>query len=568
VLDKILEPLGYTNKRFAYYSPVLRRVDKLTPRQHNDADLCAYATLDEWTDAIGQENIEIQDKLLIREEVNNEFIVTDVNWKALRGELMKRCRILGKYREDTERGRGLWPDDDGTLVFNTGSELYRFDQDGNKTGPFELHQIANDSYRYVATTPTALPPADEPASSIEGQDLFNSISIFEWSNPSLDPILVTGWIVGSTILNLLDYRPHVAIKAPRGAGKSALVANVVKLFNGPSNCFRVEMDLSTEPGIRQTVAADALPLICDEFETNTPTTERVFPLLRTASNPNGGGILKGSPEGKAQEFFFRTMALVAGIKISFPTPGDATRFAVVALNQRKHTEEQRQALGASFKALPFDLLPRVQKRMILSRFLFAGTLQAFRVAISERFNDDRMADLYGNILSAYWIACYEAEPTDDEVMKIVALLPQSRDDDQDATDCWNYLLSYKLPYPIDMTVYEALDLISSANSDDLEVTKAERGLQAIGVKYHQNTKNILIANKHSALAKLFETTPWKRNGHTDSLKELGAGNHDNKVVNFGGVRTKVSTFPISALNDGVTEGQAVGAGELGTEADG
>ena len=357
MLDQIVEPLGSTPAmNFAYFVRSTRTIRVLSPAQHRQAEFLALETEEEWRAAVESMPRDERGHLLIpivqQGRPTGEY---RLDWTALGGKLMDLCRKCGEYDPAVGRGRGIWRDPQGAIVFNTGYEKSVF-SDGT-VDRYELHKIAvtasSDQFRYLSATPHSIPPAETPASADDGRELQSAFELFDWQLPGVDPKLLLGFIACATGFNLLEFRPHLAVTAVRGAGKSTLIRCVVKLLGGDTNCLHIEADTTTEPGLRQTLGFDALPVIADEFETNGPHARGLLMLFRLASNPSSGSILKGSADGKTpQGYTPRTCALVAGITINFENSADASRFAVIEIIKRNHGEDQRAALNSAFE--PYD----------------------------------------------------------------------------------------------------------------------------------------------------------------------------------------------------------------------
>lgn len=557
MLDQIVEPLGFTPAmNFAYFVRSTRTIRVLSPAQHREAEMLALATKDKWQAEIEtlpwEEQGAILRPIVRRYEPTGEYTI---DWTALGGELMELCRKRGEYDPSIGRGRGIWHDPQGDIVFNTGYEKLVF-SDGT-VERYELHKIAvtasNDPFRYLSATPHSIPPAETPANADDGRTLQTAFERFDWQRPDVDPKLLIGFIACATVFNLLEFRPHLAVTAERGAGKSTLVRCVVNLLGRDTNCLHIEADATTEPGLRQTLGFDALPVIADEFETNGPHARNLLMLFRLASNPSSGIILKGSADGKSpQGFTIRTCALVTGITINFENAADATRFAVIEIIKRPHREDQRAALKSAFEPYDADTGARLARRMIDRFDLFETNLSAFRSAILELGGDDRRADLYGHLMAGYWTVCHDQPVSAEEAAASVEWLDAAQEDDQDERDCLNHLLGHMVRSR-NATMAELIQIAGvlgpALPSDDghpsVGEAEAARTLEQHGVKVQDG--QLIIANRGPGIEPIYVNTLWRRGAHAKRLKRLGGTNDSNKAHKFHGVASKVTALPMSLV---------------------
>ncbi len=77
---------------------------------------------------------------------------------------------------------------------------------------------------------------------------------------------------------------------------------------------------STEAGIRQTLNADARPVLFDESESNEENDARriqaVLSLIRQSSTESEAQTFKGSASGEAMAFHIRSMFCLASIQVA------------------------------------------------------------------------------------------------------------------------------------------------------------------------------------------------------------------------------------------------------------
>jgi len=525
MLDFPIIPLGYIpGGKYVYFDPKLQILLYLTAAQHKETELRAIAKEHEWKRAI-----------LARGAVGKHLLIqrgteTSIDWPALAEELTAECRSKGVFDVGLARGRGLWQHSSGALVFNTGANLQVTWPDGRiDTKPLiGIEATDADPSRYVRSSPPANPPAAVEATAEECKAALAALSLFSFSRGEYDAKLFLGWLSCSTILNLLSFRPQVALSAARGAGKSTVIRMLVQML-GSSNCLHVEADISSEAGIRQTLGNDALPLLADEFETTSPGAKAILDFCRIASNPSAGGVLKGSPEGKAMRFDIRTSAVVAGIAITMPNPADSSRFARIELEKRSHSGEERRTLAEAFAQFDSSFGARLCRRMIKRRSQFLQTLAVLQEALREIGMDTRQTDLYGHLLAGYWTACHDASISDEEAIELVHLLREQEEEPE--RGCLDHLLGHQI-YQDEIgsiTVVELLEQVRTKRGDHINT----KDLALIGIKYDAQHDAVLIANSNPGLGRIFASTPWRDGQHAKTLKRMGGDGNGNRSERFG-----------------------------------
>ena len=392
MLGSILEPLGHIEgKSFIFYIKETKSILQLSASSlMQEANYLAIADTDRWMAAI--ELCDSETRFKLRQPIgrkgkksNNEegdSASLEPDWKEIGALLMKMCRAKGPFDPAIVRGRGLWLRFNGELAFNTGNKLYVYDQSRRTELVIEkLSHSSKDSDRYVSKAPEVLAPGAKPATIQECQNLFETISLFHFARGEAEAALILGWMACAHFSNFIDYRPHIAVTAEHGAGKSALVRFIVKLF-GKDGVFHVEAESTTEPGLRQSIGYDSLPIICDEFETTSDHTKSLLQFFRFASNPQAGAIIKGSSGGVPSQFYVRSCVMIAGITIVFKESADASRFALIELIKKRHTQDEKRAFMRALDQFDENFGARLARRLIDRREAFFENLQIFAEAIN------------------------------------------------------------------------------------------------------------------------------------------------------------------------------------------
>jgi hypothetical protein len=221
--------------------------------------------------------------------------------------------------------------------------------------------------------------------------------------------LLLGWMIVSPFSGLLEWRPHLAITAEAGAGKTTLI-NLIHEILRPHVPLLLEG--TTEAGLRQRLKYDAVPVILDEIDTNNLDPKafyNIVKLFRLASS--AGEVVKGTPSGKHLSYTACFSGLIAGINLPTFSEADATRFTVLELSKRNRTSKWSE-LEPDIRAVinpktAFDLKEWMlqgedtdQGSRPLNALMIFKMEQDIRcmTALLQDFTDSRTAQQYGTLL--------------------------------------------------------------------------------------------------------------------------------------------------------------------------
>ena len=153
-------------------------------------------------------------------------------WKALTGnELGDRTSMLigdGLIRAADRLGqidlahaydRGAARLPDGTVVYHLGDRLL---VNGEERG------LDLDTYYWLAGPRIELAPAAKPEAA---RDIADAVMQYRWLT-ELHGKRMLGWIVAAIVGGALEWRPHIMLSAPAGAGKSWLLSEVLDRLMG------------------------------------------------------------------------------------------------------------------------------------------------------------------------------------------------------------------------------------------------------------------------------------------------------------------------------------------------
>lgn len=230
---------------------------------------------------------------------------------------------------------------------------------------------------------------------------------FAFNHP-FDHELLLGWIIVSPWSGLLGWRPHLAITAEAGAGKTTLI-NITHDLLRP--WVPLLLEGTTEAGLRQRIKYDAVPVILDEMDTNNlneQAFQNIIKLFRVASS--AGDVVKGSPSGKSTVFTACFAGLIAGINLPRFTEADESRFCTLELSKRNRKSkwsdlepEIRSVLNITtgeelYEYMYNGLTPQEdpnQNTMIVMKMLQDILLMTNLI---QDFADSRTAQQYGTLL--------------------------------------------------------------------------------------------------------------------------------------------------------------------------
>lgn len=322
--------------------------------------------------------------------------------------LQQMARARGYFNPAVLRHRGAWVDDK-RMVFHFGRSL---EIDGVPTG---LPDVKSD-FVYQQCRPLVLPAPDR-LSNEDGRRLFDIAKGFRWTRrdvgdkDSASAILLIGWTVLAPLCGALKWRPHIWVTGGPGSGKTTLLNFVAWILNG---YLLYAQGASTEAGIRQELAGDALPVLFDESESNNDREasriSAVLALTRQASSETGARTMKGTTGGTAMHFLVRSMFCLSSIQVSIKQQADRERFVRLELRGKKtdateaNSASNWERLEAMIKVVMMDekLPARLMRRSLDLLPTTLENVRTFSRAAAVRFGSQRFGDQYGPLLAGAW----------------------------------------------------------------------------------------------------------------------------------------------------------------------
>ena len=526
--------LGFDNDAFYYQPNSTGQVTRLSRSSHTGTNLVALAPLAYW-EALYPGG-------------------RGPNWTAAASSLFAQQAAAGVYSPDRIRGRGAWWDQ-RCSVLHLGDRL----SVGGVLRPV-TDGISGSSYLYQRLARLRGPADAKPLSDDEAFVLAELAERFHWEVPA-SGLLLAGWVTLAPICGALDWRPHAWLTAGAGSGKSAILDRYITPLLGDMGL--VVAGNTTEPGIRQALRADALPVVFDEAESNERNDQQrmqaILGLARVASSESKAHTLKGSPEGDTQRYTIRSMFLMSSIATALKQGADKSRFAQLTL--RNPSELPKEQRLAHWEALDKDLDryiseaigQRLQARTIALIPTIRANVRVFARAAAEAFDSQRLGDQYGTLLAGAWSLQSSELVTRDQAWKLIEQNnwePYSQSIEiPDERRCIQRILQHQLRVEGDKTVTrtvgELVD-ISLHHATDLHVTAdlASATLGRHGIKAEDGC--VLISNTATAVAVMLADTPWANCWPTVLARLPGAQRAGVIWFKGSGGNSRATQVPIAA----------------------
>ncbi|BCP56223.1 hypothetical protein K32_48400 [Kaistia sp. 32K] len=524
--------LGYDRGDYFFFQHEKRQVLSYRKGDFSDAGLMELAPINWW-----------EEQFPNKEGVNKKAAI---NW------VFRTANSRGIYDPNRVRGRGAWTDK-GRAVFHHGGYLT---VDGVQTDITRIQSAF--VYQVERSMPT---PAAQPMTDEEGTWLVSVAERIRWSMPG-SAALFSGFVMLAPVCGALPWRPHVWITGGAGTGKSTIQNKYMgSLLRGISVYATGD---STEPGIRQYLQADALPVLIDEAESNTERDkqrmENVIGMIRKTSTDSQAMTLKGTVSGDGQSFHIRSMFCLASINVNMsggkadvdrltklvmrpPVDGNTDHWDELSLDLNKIDEDDEIASRLLARAL--GMMPVILK-----------SVEVFRRAAARHFGTQRQGDQFGTLLAGSWCLQKSYVPSDAEAMVLIRGYrwdEHVEDNDQDdASRAIEALLGAKLRVKSssgadEHTVYELIRECSPMHRHNLiEPKTADDTLRRHGIRVELATNELWFGTGVSNLVKLVKDMPFVTDLRGQLLRVKGA-KRVNGSKKFNGADSKVVSIPVEPI---------------------
>jgi len=466
--------------------------------------------------------------------------------------IVQACIAKGVFDPSCVRGRGAWEDEE-RLVFHLGDRLW---VDGKITNLEEINSkfVYERKFRMPTLPETALTTA-------EGQHILEICRKFRWSMPASGALLA-GWMALAPICGALAWRPHIWVTGGAGSGKSTIMEFLHWLMNGMD---KYAQGNSSEAGIRQKLAGDAIPVLFDESESNTEKDanrmQSVLSLIRQSSSDSAAETFKGTQFGNAVSYHVRSMFCLSSIQVALTQQADVERLSVLRLRPKRDKAPKaskadewiklRDSIYAlqTDKTVPGRLFLRSLKLIPIIRV----NIELFSHVCTKRFGTRREGDQYGALLAGCWSLVSNELVTEQQAEELVNTFNWDEFTENSETEESEKALSALMEAHLrignlTLTVFEVITMASNAvqgGNPPLTTDEAGRVLRRYGMAIRG--ADLLLANTSMALQHLMENTPFGADLRGQLRRLPGAASNDNKTVKFNGVGSKVMSLPLELI---------------------
>lgn len=474
------------------------------------------------------------------------------NWDTAANALIRMSHKFGIYDPWRFRGRGAWLDK-GRVVIHLGNRLL---VDGVEMPPDKI-----ESEFFYGRGRTLKFAESEPVGSREAGKLLEICKLLNWEN-KISAYLLAGAIALAPICGALDWRPHVWIVAPAGAGKTTIAETIIAPCVGSMmvNCAAK----TTEPGVRRRLSCDAFPVMLDEFEANDQTEQvrckAMMGLARSASRETSAEILQGGQGGAggdSQSFRVRSMFFFLSIGLSAKDYADLTRISILSLKAPQQTPSSIERFHTLQDMVRETLTERwvngLHARMVDLIPTIRHNAEVFALAGAKTMGTRRLGDQIGALLAGAFALTSTKQITPEAAAAWIEQQDWQEEQeilqDVDGINCLARILEHKVPVDstrgtVRRSLGELADLAMKPGvyddyipRDVAKATMKRYGLSAVDAEY------LAISNTHSAVADILKGTPWQVNW-ARRLKLINGAMTAPETIYFSGGKTRAMMVPV------------------------
>lgn len=448
------------------------------------------------------------------------------------------------------RGRGAWVDGND-IVVHAGDRLIvngnekRFDQHRSKF----IYEIGEELG--IQTT--------KPLSTTGAKAFLDMLEMINWDR-GINSYLLAGWCVIAPICGVLNWRPHIWLIGPAGSGKSWIFQKIVRRILGET-ALNVQGETS-EPGLRQMLRHDALPVVFDEAEANdrraSDRIQDILGLMRGASTSDGGVIGKGTAHGSATSYIIRSVFAFASIGLQIVQQSDRTRITLLAVKEsdKKNNPHQWRDLQEKYnKIFSDDFCASFRARSIKMIPIILKNAETFSNAAAAELGQQRAGDQVGAILAGAYSLRKNGLITYDEAIEFIRSKDWSEERSQTQTRDELGLIAHLMAQLTrvestsgaqERTIGELVQTAAGLRRDDvLDNQSAQGRLNRIGIKTI-GYQFIVIGNGFQEIKKMLQNTPYVNNYNKILMRLDGA--IDMEPTRFAsGVKIRAVKIPYRTI---------------------
>lgn len=490
-----------------------------------------------------------------RETRNGNIIV---NWTRAMGKVIDQGSKSGAYRVDKVRGRGYWSEDDRPLL-HLGDRMIL--PDGSVVRPAKYRK-GNRIYPELSRLEG---PGDRPLPLRTTRWILGLFESLLWEAPAA-AYLAAGWTVLAPACGFLRWRPHVWITGPAGCGKTSILEFLMWPLTGDMGVMFAGKS-TTEPGIRQTLGTDLLPVLIDEAgregKESRRRISRIIALMRSASSSTGK-IVKGTQHGKPLIYQIRSMFCLGSVGGALSDPQDQQRISILRLRQPEELGDKaaQDAHWQPIRRELYRLSPRIA-RMLLARthqWIRTGRLERLmeitKSAAGTILGSNRAGDQFGTLFAGAQILLDDEIPDEESVIALMKDLGIERVFEEANPEGRQILdLLFQVQEVVNtsngtfkMSVGEMIALVIKnprfdRPSGQLGLEDAERYLRDIGFVLHHG--NLYVANQSVWISRMLDGTSFA-DDHASLLRALPSAETGGRRW-FAGRQCRATRIPVKYL---------------------
>lgn len=502
-----------------------------------------------------------------------------VDGEMLAVELIAMCARAGQF--DTAislRGPGVWRTPDGRILVHSGDVLLI---DGTPHRP----GLKAGTALYRSWAPQQRPAlrldgrggsvyAGAPADI--GQAIVTALGEWRWSRPETEPELFAGGLAHAMLGDATAWHCHLFVRAQSGAGKSTLLRLADAVLGAGSHGV---FNNVTAAYVQQALSSQARAICLDEYENDTDVDRlrRLTEMIRLMSDGDGGRGGRGSASGDARDIRLTGSVIMAATLREAMRPQDLNRITMLRALKLYDSKpasneemEERAAAMERIEGLIRDFAvhsPALRARMIGGIGLYQENLRLARATLIGWGASQRDATQLGHLLAGFWTLTGD-DPADEalrqEARKYLVHLPSAEDEadddelDPDVRDLLNTLFGSEDHLTWSGGSRQTIGQIVAKARDDtaIEAHAARERLLPLGLRlikagdsslWSQAWLAVANTNKHKALLKIFEGTPYRGGKWAQVLEDWTAASASEKPWRFAGVQSRARLIPAQYL---------------------
>jgi putative DNA primase/helicase len=466
-----------------------------------------------------------------------------INW------IINVSNEIGVFSEKKVRGRGVWIDGDN-VVIHAGDRLIV----NGVSKDFNQHR---SKYIYEVGEELGF-DTQNPLTTKEAHKFIEILSMANWER-DIGAHLFAGWCVIAPFCGALKWRPHIWLTGAAGTGKSWILENLLRRVLGVS-ALAVQGE-ATEPGIRQLLQHDALPVIFDEAEgehkRDQERMQAVLALMRGASSSNGGIIAKGSSGGTAKTYSIKSCFAFASIVVQVANQADRTRITILSLVKKdgvNYENKWKQMQQMYYETINDDYCARLRARGIELLPIILKNAEVFSTAAAAELSNQRTGDQMGVLLAGAYSLYSKELVTYEKAIEWIKSKDWTEERGHEGTRDELSLLSHLMEQITrvetgsngvqERTIGELFQIAKGTITDIVYKPEAISRLARLGMKYDNDY--IVISNSADYVKKSLANTAWGRN-HNKILMRIEGSEPVDSVRFASGLTTRAVRIPFKKI---------------------